>query len=579
MEASKDKLHGYFEDWVAVIESVDKELSILTTKIPLNDDFFEPNLRNINYSLLRYLDSLKPDATEENKVFTDLKSFTSFHDKFANSKYGSLYELFHDLKVSCIIKLVQVEDNIDAYRKVDNFFKVATELLLRECLRIGMVFEEEHKVLEKDKKNDDLNNVEEGSKSDVKGSRNEAGIDDIADRADNEEEIDHKNDDKEVKEEPEQGIDMETSLEQTLATDFDMITRTFVDKTSETLSMVASGNLPLFTSLDRLKSELDDREPIVDPSLGVNVVKVIPNLHSVKSEKMIFLSQNPVQSLPSVGRILDSYMHPNWLWLTASQWLKHGSEDMNYSFAPSYDESRSTITNKWKGMTWMQQIGFEEIKNLKLKYNEMLKEQFEQMPEGDNIDNDGKEEESTTPKDDDIERIHSEKKDEGSKDNASNSIMDEEKVDLENLLQWNIGNTISDTEKKVIKGNGVQKQISKLLLELNDLRKSRIAFQRQQLAAEQQFYAQQSHQGVNTFGAGYHMIRASKQEVEKYHKLKRLISGLLQTKNINPSKLNLKLSKKMPVLQHNYRGTLPVSLSSSGHYGRYGNSRSSRRRK
>lgn len=578
MEESDDKLHKYFEDWVAVIENVDRGLSVLVSRIPLKDDFFEPNLRDINYSLLRYLDSLKPEAAEEGKAFTDLEKYTTFHDKFAANKYSSLYEIFHDLKVSCIIRLLQVEDDPVAYKNVDKFFKIATELLLRECLRIGMV-------LEVEKKNSGKNEREESSvdtdEKDVKmdDSKNEESTDGLANTAESNENINHK-EEKEKKEneqkelEPcEQGIDMETSLEQTLATDFDMITRTFVDKTSETLSMVASGNLPLFTSLNRAKSELDDREPIVDATLGVNIVKVIPNLCSVKPEKMIFLSQSSPQPLPAVGRILDSYMHPNWLWLTASQWLKHGDKDINYSFAPSYDESKSTITNKWKGLTWMQQVGFEEMRDLKLKYNELLGEQSERIVDGSKPEDDGS---KVLPND--VDEKQDEKKDD-SKDLEEGSLMDDEKIDLKNLLKWNIGNTIDDAEKNVIKDNKVQKQISNLLLELNELRKSRITFQRQQLAAEQQFYAQQSRQGVNTFGAGYHMIRASKQEVEKYHKLKRLISGLLKTKNINPSKLNLQLSKKLLVLQHNYGGTLPVSLSSSGHYGRYGNSRSSKRRR
>ncbi|VEU22416.1 DEKNAAC103564 [Brettanomyces naardenensis] len=561
-QGKAQKIHSFFVDWVSVLKKVDRSTEILSVHIPLKDAFFETNVGKINYSILKYLDSLKPSDDDDddgndndNESVPHLGESTTIDEKFDNSQYESVYELFHDLKVACVIKLLEVEDDSKLYHKVDRFYKIASELLLRECLRLGLSIGDAKKEQEEKEK-------KEGKKKQKKKKEND-GDEEKSDENGNK--LDHS----------ESGFDMETSLEETLARDFELITGTYIDKAGEALSMVAAGNLPLFTSLNKVKSELDDREPIIDPALGVSLVKIIPNLDSLKSEKLAFVSPR-IQQPEGTTEILQSYMHPNWLRLTASQWLKHGDDDANFSFAPTFDESRSTISNRWKGVTWLQEIGFKRLKDVKDEYRHCLEEEEEE----------GEEEGEEEVADEEIveAETNDDVKEKQADDDESNEdeISDDDtgsQIDLANIFKWNVGNKIDDADKESIRNNNVQKQISKSLLELNELRKSRITFQRQQLAAQQQFFAQQAQQGVNGYSADYKIIRASKQEVEKYHKLKRLISGLLKSKDINPSKLNLKLSTKLPVLQHNYSGTLPSSFVGSNHFGRYGSSRASKRRR
>lgn len=549
-EKNTDKLYRLFSDWISVIKGIDGESKVLESRIPLAKDFFEPNIRRISHSLLKYIDKLKGENKKQKENESDgdndengdddekdtashvfkLAEGTTLLEKFANKEYNTVYELYHDLKASSIMKMTEVEDDPESYANVDKFFKVATEILLRECKLAGYIIESSKKdEREKPQKS------EQSTKS--KKAKDTTDTDEGPEKV---------------------GIDMETSLEQTLSQDFDMITATFIGKTSEALSLTATGNLPLFTSLNRVKSELDDREPIIDANLGVNVVKVVPNMMPVRPERMAFVTPQSQKILRSSNTVLENYMHPNCLWVTASQWLKHGDNDMNFTFAPSYDENRSTITNKWKGITWLQEAGFKEMKDLKQGYKRAL---------------DGNEKEK---------KVEEKKADDGDKKKTTDNEEESEdepraathsKIDLANLFKWGIGNKIGEGEKDAIKNNQVQKRISQLLLELNELRKSRVAIQRQQLAVQQQFFAQQASQGINVYGAEYNVTKASKQEVEKYHEVKRLLTGLLRAKNVSPNKLNLATSKKLVISQHDYAGTLPASFVSANHYSRYGRGR------
>ncbi|QPG74799.1 hypothetical protein FOA43_002135 [Brettanomyces nanus] len=547
MAFTKAKFHNFFVDWFSVLKGLDKRTGILSVSIPLKEDFFEDNVRKINYSILRYMDSLKDEVSDDSEPSGQpkLENSTSIEEKFESKEYKTVYEMFHDLKIASVIKMVQVEDDLDLYGKVDTFFRVGSELLLRECLRLGLTVEDEMK-----KDNEDENEKKKQQKRKM-----------LEEKEKEKEEEEEKEGEEEGEDETEEsGFGMETSLEEALARDFELITGTYIDKAGEALSIVAAGNLPLFTSLNKKKSELDDREPVIDAGLGVNLVKIVPNLDSVTPEKLTFVSPVSQQPVSDVREVLQEYIHPNWLRLTSPQWLKNGDYDMNFSFAPSYDESKSTVSNEWKGLTWMQEVGFEKFKEAKREKKEKTDEKAEEAEEAEKAEK--------------AEEAEKAEKAVGDSDEES-----EEPIDLGNLFKWNIGNKIDEHEKDVIADDGVQEEISKLMLELNHLRKSRITFQKQQLAAQQQLFVRQAQQGADMSHAEYKVLRTSKQEVEKYHRLKRLMTGLLRSKDINPDKLNLKLSTRLPVLQHNYTGMLPASFGGNSHYGRYGGSSRNRRRR
>mgnify|MGYP003366269688 FL=1 len=103
---------------------------VLSTAFPNKETFFEDKIADINYSFLKFLDA-NPEIEESQQ--------TSLETKFQNHEYTSVFEIFHDLKIACIVKLLQFEDNVTVYSAVDQFYRVSVEILLRETIKLGAV--------------------------------------------------------------------------------------------------------------------------------------------------------------------------------------------------------------------------------------------------------------------------------------------------------------------------------------------------------------------------------------------------------------------------------------------------------
>ncbi|GME76240.1 unnamed protein product [Ambrosiozyma monospora] len=498
------------------------------------------------------------------------KESTTISNKFELEGYESVFSLYHDIKLACLLKMLEHEnDTSTMYKRVDTFYKVAVELLLRETLRLGLSLQ------------DNKRTSKEGAEQD----------------------------------EP-----METSLESTLSRDFELVSSVFINKTGETLNLIAQNNLPLFTSSNSWKSEIDDREPIIDASLGINIVKIVPSLNSLKPDPLSSISpkvpthHNGNNKDHTIKEVLENYMHPNWLRLTTSQWLKHGGMtggdySAHFSFAPSCDESRATVSDEWKRLTWLQHIGFEHLVRAQKAYKDAIASDEKKENENGSVANG----DVAAPNGNGIGKQNSEEVNSISKyvemtddshtvdnNNIANNVTpdnksettdnDDGKIDLENLLKWSVGHKIEPEEKQAVKSNAAQQTISKLLLELSELRKSRIIFQKQQLQIQSQLQqqsqqslsqSQQSQRQSQQQLKNYKIIKTSKQEVEKFTKVRRLIQGLINSKDISPGQMGIKLSTKLPVFQHNYSGVLPAPMHSAAanSYGRASGVRSNKRRR
>ncbi|KAG0683484.1 hypothetical protein C6P40_000067 [Pichia californica] len=315
-------------------------LTILDTLFPNKDTFYEDKVQNINYSFLKFLDA-NPQLDESLK--------TSINSKFNLKSYNSIYDIFHDIKLSCILKILEFEDNPKIYIKIDQFYKISVELLLREALRLGISFKNSLNNIENNELNNEFNNNNNNDDSLV--NKNE--LFSMESRL--------------------KLIESTDSLEKNLEKDFDIITSSFFNNTGKSLSIFASGDIPFFSSLNNLQSDLDDREPIIDPSFGITINNVIPNISMINDENLSKFS-NQDSKIPNIKQILENYMHPNWLRLISSQWLKHGNglTNLNFSFAPTYDETQSIISNDWKGLTWCQQIGFKKLIDIKENYDSII---------------------------------------------------------------------------------------------------------------------------------------------------------------------------------------------------------------
>lgn len=546
---------------LAFIYSQLDSVGVLTAEFPNGDMFFENDIQKLNYAFLRFLDS-NPEL--------DGSSKTTVQSKLGSGVYTSIYELFHDLKIASIVKILEHENNSSLYAKVDKFYRIATETLLREAIRLGVSLKQTKKGLGSDKAGD--------------STTNSSNVDtDAADVMENQEE---KIQEKLSQLQP---LDSTDGLVASLEKDFNIITSVFYNSTGKALSVFSSGNIPFFTSLNRYQSELDDREPIIDPSLGINITNVIPNISLSNVDNMSKFSDTNIK-IPNIRQILENYMHPNWLRLISSQWLKHGSDitSLNFSFAPSYDETQSIISNDWKGLTWCQQVGFKNLVDIKEKYNELLKMQSESLeaneesvknpgessiPSSSSDKNEATDECKTTGEIKELEDGKVEEKDGAVLENFELKTNDasageingavelqnhpgeislKEKIDLENVFQYDEMELIGDDETQIVQSGKVQSTISDLLCELSELRQQRLEKQKKHARYNKTLLA-----------AGGKINKPAVEEVKLYNKIRRLITGLIEHKNITPVDLNIDIDKRIPVLQHTYQGTLPASFAVS----------------
>lgn len=454
-----EKFIETFASFFAVLESQDP-LGILDVEYPSHSIFIEPLPNKITSSFLTFLDTNKGDPYEK----------TTLSNERAN--YITIYDLYHDLHVACLTKMQEVENNRESYEKVDKFFNVSIEILLREAINLGVVLKYDREIV-----------------------------------AANLEAVD-----------PDEVKELSIDLENKLANQFDMITGSFYNDNGQALSLTTGPSMPFFTSLNNKKSNLDDREPIFDESLGIDVVNVIPTPSIPSDAKLESLTFTDSKLPSNLKRGLENYIHPNWLRLMDSQWLKHGEgfNSLFYSFAPTHDESNSVIYNEWRGGTWIQQVGFEKLVQMKKGLDDIKQEV-------------NKEDDLTVKVEED------ELKDEPQLDLVEADIPynPRDKIDVRRLLSFNPRNNATDEEIEVVREDISQKTISKLILQLSELRQSRLKSSKDKVG------------------------KPGRKELETYQSIRRLMTGLINHKNVKPSELDLEFDPRLPVLQVDYCGTLP----------------------
>lgn len=534
-------------------------VGVLDALFPNKQVFFEGTISKLNYSFLKFLDS-NPELEESCK--------TSLKIKFTEKKYTSIYDVYHDIKLACITKILEYENKPNLYSKTDNFYKISTELLLREAVKLGVVLKNIPTPPQSDTEEADKADKKEDEAQIRRSQRN------IERRENGDLKVETSN--RSQTSSHNTSTDLVEDLIPNLEKDFDVITSCFYSHTGQAISIFAGENIPFFSSLNNVKSDLDDREPIIDANLGATILNVIPNIPVPCDEKLIkFTSETKV---PNIKQILENYMHPNWLRLISSQWLKHGDDisSLHSSFAPTYDETQSIISNDWKGLTWCQQIGFKKLVDAKENYEKLLNNQKDN---NDSVKNEtiinvedskdivkkyeeikSEETDNDKKKDDEINSASDSKKlDDFEKILDDNYLLNEDKslkdkIDLQNILEWDANKLIAEDEAEIVKSGKVQSSVSDMISELSELRQNRIQRQKKLIRINK-----------NVINNSANMIaKPSNKEIKLYHKIRRLLTGLIENKDIKPSELNIDIDTRLPVLQHSYQGVLPASFAVSG---------------
>ncbi|GMC45786.1 unnamed protein product [Saccharomyces cerevisiae] len=396
--------------------------------------FFEKNPDKIYESYCKFI---KNRSNSEGLIRNEDKLvLTTINKRFENGEYepiqGGFYKLYHDIKLVCTILIHFYPQGTRNYQLVDKFYKFSSELLLRECCRIGIALTQ-------------TNNIKSRSGKLLSGNEMDEYDDDDA-----------------------------TELDKIISYDFIKISMNYTVPISQTYQ-IRTKDMDLFSSIIS-KSNLDKR-PHELPNTNFKINNVLPQT-DIENEapRLGFVGANtsniPDPTLPPT-EMMTRFLHPNWYALPTTVWLKYGNYN---SWAPSFNENGTVVDSTTRGLIWLERIGYMDLyeKNeKKVKQEELLNTNEEGINRKQNDENnknvDGK---SNGVQDDS-----------GDNDNdatiaSANSESTENKeqfiIKLQNLYNWTPSNYIGDDEIENFRNGTPDKLVSESLLKLKRLRKERI---------------------------------------------------------------------------------------------------------
>lgn len=313
------------------------------------------------------------------------------------------------------------------YQMVDKFYKFATELILRECYKLGISVS--------------------NSKSEIQLETN-----------------------------------TETELDGIIAHDFIKISTNYKVPVTETY-YIKTRELELFSSMIS-KSNLDNR-PQELPNSNFEINKIIPQTNICEeAPKLGFIAANtsniPDPTLPPT-EMMTRFLHPNWYALPTTVWLKYGDYR---PWAPSFNENGTVIDSTTRGIIWLQRVGYLQIYNDAEKVAEENgndeTEQKLEVPKAEEEPKEEREKEANTTiaeeelrNGDEASNPDEETKEISKTANGTENI-EQHPIKLENLFDWKPSNFIDDDEIEDFKNGSQATLISSILLRIRKLRKNRI---------------------------------------------------------------------------------------------------------
>lgn len=359
----------------------------------------------------------------------DKLKLTTISQKFEDGMYApeqnGFYRLYHDIKLVCTMLIHYYSQGTRNYQMVDKFYKFATELILRECYKVGISL-----------------------------SNSKAG--------------------------PSLVTDVETELDSVIAHDFIKISTNYKIPVAETY-YIKTRELDLFSSMIA-KSNLDHR-PQELPNSNFEINKVIPQTNICEeAPKLGFVAANtsniPDPTLPPT-EMMTRFLHPNWYALPTTMWLKYGDYK---PWAPSFNENGTVIDSTTRGIIWLQRVGYLQI------YQDAEKNAAEDKKEESNELVDIKESEDDVHEGkDQLELLNGESSPVDSKEEANDedqkaasddvekpNPVEQHSIKLENLFDWKPSNYIDDDEIEGFKDGTQASLVTSILLKIRNLRKERV---------------------------------------------------------------------------------------------------------
>lgn len=512
-------------DIIKVLEHVDENGLLTEKRIPTN--FSENDADKILESYASFLSENKHPKS------------ASILEKYRGGKYTTFYQLYHDIKVACASKIKEFGIGSSEYNEIDSFHKFSSELVMRELSKI---------------------------KEDPMFLSSETGQE-------------------------------ESEIAKSLSDEFNKISHSYSSTNNEAILYISQGEetsdlsnpmstlypnyqhsiqpprrlkQPLFSSLLG-KSSVDPRSTLVpDP---FKLTKIVPSHKNFLSNNNTLETLSPATSkIPSPTNqpteILSNFFHPNWYTIQIPSWLTYKSRimkpqisssllkshnenelrqvnrnDPNFSsFAPSLDLKVGAVSKELEGNVWLNHLGFKKLKSIKKDMNELNGDQGSSDDQlDDNVSADtqsdvAQSDQATEKKDED--NHHSDIQEKTNSENVKSECSGE--INIANVLKWDPAEiedfkVIKNEHPDILKSSKLlQNVISKDLLKLNQLRQER--------------YMRSNPNNI---------IAPSSSETRLYKKITKLLTLLLDSRNIGIGNLSLQLSKRVPILLNEYHGTLP----------------------
>ena len=426
---SGNKLGDLLVNVQSILNAASVKCHVVDESFPAK--FFEKNPDKIYESYCKFI---KNRSNSEGSIRNEDKLvLTTINKRFENGDYepaqGGFYKLYHDIKLVCTILIHFYPQGTRNYQLVDKFYKFSSELLLRECCRIGIALTQ-------------TINIKSRSGKSLSGNETDEYDDDDA-----------------------------TELDKTISYDFIKISMNYSVPISQTYQ-IRTKDMDLFSSIIS-KSNLDKR-PHELPNTNFKINNVLPQT-DIENEapRLGFVGANtsniPDPTLPPT-EMMTKFLHPNWYALPTTVWLKYGNYN---SWAPSFNENGTVVDSTTRGLIWLERIGYMDL----YEKNERKVKQ-EERPDIDEEGTNGKENDENERVDGKSNGVESNSGDNDATitSRSSEDTEDNEQsiIKLQNLYNWTPSNYIGDDEIENFRNGTPDKLVSESLLKLKKLRKERI---------------------------------------------------------------------------------------------------------
>jgi chromatin structure-remodeling complex subunit RSC58 len=466
---------------------------------------------------------------------------TSIFQKFQSNKTRQklgIYGFYHDFKLATITNLVKYPIGSAEYVAIYDLFKFFVDLVFREGDRLGFLKDEPE--------------METTTSNTASSSR------------------------KSLPSQPSQGQEednnnKELTFESEVFQGYKKIYADFSMWNGEAYYIVGQSG-PLFSSLNG-KAAIDPRETTVRGQF--NTTKVVPFNTNVQPYQLAYvspaISRTPHPSAPPT-ELMSTFTHPVESSLPHTKWLKFEGYS---SFAPVRDDNGAILDNASSSAVWYEKFGQQKLLTAEEAEDEENSEE-ESSADEESLDEESSDEESANeesaneetgsnssgikangttelngeeakvadksePKDmemTDVSDILNGALDKEDIINLQEVVKylqpengDEEELDLLSILEWNPSNFIDEDEIEAAKEGTEQELLSKLLLQLQQLQRVRLA------------------SNENT------VFDVQPEERRLAFKIQNMLARIVS--DTTPKSLDLAISSNLPVLQVSYPGTLP----------------------